>query len=635
MIQSKRSRWRIVLVVVFAAVLLFPDPSLAMKKKKKTSDRPLQEADLRVVDCLLPGQVRRLGRNQTYQSRRRPIRTTQDICEIRGGEYVAYDRADFRTALRIWHESAEAGDAEAQYYVAEIYEKGLGTDPDYAKAAEWYRRSAEQGYARAQTNLGFLYEQGLGVEADPREALEWYRRASDLDYVIMLDTELESLQQDLAETSTRLAGLEGSMTGLQAELEASEAALQAEKSSADVSAERVADLEAAVKGLGGRIQDQEREIIGLKERREREASRPAPGSTIAGPSIEVFDASSLRTRSLDAPVSSRKKLVGRVNAPAGLAEFRIDERNHRVEERGLFEFVLPADHGSAPVRFTAVDKRGKATAVEFDFSGGQGKGRAVRPVTDVVPKGVKLGSYHALVIGNADYDSLPDLKTAVNDAGAVAAVLTDQYGYNVTLLTDATRLEVLSAFKTLMDELSDTDNLLVYYAGHGESDERQRGKGYWLPVDASPSDRANWVSSSEISDYLSIMRAKQVLVIADSCYSGALTASSVARFEGQTAQERREWLRDIAGNRVRVALTSGGLAPVLDGVGGEHSVFAGAILDVLTENEGALETLRLWSAVSARVAHVNETLQYEQDPQYAPIRHAGHESGEFVFVPGG
>ena len=147
--------------------------------------RQVNANDLQVVDCLLPGQVRKLGRRQTFLTQRRPVRTTALDCEIRGGEYVAYDRADYSTALNVWLASAEAGDPEAQYYVGEIHEKGLGTDPDHAAAAEWYRKSAEQGYAPAQINLGYLYEKGLGVEQDPRQALEWYRKASGVSGVII------------------------------------------------------------------------------------------------------------------------------------------------------------------------------------------------------------------------------------------------------------------------------------------------------------------------------------------------------------------------------------------------------------------------------------------------------------------
>lgn len=109
---------------------------------------PSRAEDLLVVDCLLPGQIRKLGR-MTYQTPRRPIKTSAQDCAIRGGEYVSYDRADYRTALNVWLPQAQAGDKEAQTYVGEIYEKGLGLPPDYAVALAWYRKAAEQGHTRA------------------------------------------------------------------------------------------------------------------------------------------------------------------------------------------------------------------------------------------------------------------------------------------------------------------------------------------------------------------------------------------------------------------------------------------------------------------------------------------------------
>ena len=135
--------------------------------------------DLLVVDCLLPGQVRKLGTSATYITARRPIKTTRSTCEIRGGEYVAYDRADLSTALSIWLPSGQSGDPVAQAYVGEIYERGLGVPPDYNQAAQW-SKAAGQGNARAQINLGNLYEKGLGVAQDKAEALNWYRQASGL-----------------------------------------------------------------------------------------------------------------------------------------------------------------------------------------------------------------------------------------------------------------------------------------------------------------------------------------------------------------------------------------------------------------------------------------------------------------------
>src|SRR5512134_2033212 len=63
--------------------------------------RAAQVQALLVVDCLLPGQVRVIG-GRTYLTPRRPTRTTAADCAARGGEYLAYDRADYRSALEVW-----------------------------------------------------------------------------------------------------------------------------------------------------------------------------------------------------------------------------------------------------------------------------------------------------------------------------------------------------------------------------------------------------------------------------------------------------------------------------------------------------------------------------------------------------
>ncbi|MFZ2172010.1 MAG: peptidase C14 caspase catalytic subunit p20, partial [Methylococcaceae bacterium] len=77
----------------------------------------LGDADkLYIVDCLLPGQIRKLGRNMTFLTARLPIKATAVECEIRGGEYTAYDRANYATSLNIWLPKAQSGNPEAQAY---------------------------------------------------------------------------------------------------------------------------------------------------------------------------------------------------------------------------------------------------------------------------------------------------------------------------------------------------------------------------------------------------------------------------------------------------------------------------------------------------------------------------------------
>ena len=137
--------------------------------------------DLVLVDCLLPGQIRQLGTKMTFMAPRRRVKTTKSDCGIRGGEFVLFDRSDYRTALQTLLPKAQGGDPVAQTYVGEIYEKGLGLPgPDYTNAARWYRKAAESGYGPAQTNLGLLYERGSGVSKDQSEALNWYRKATGI-----------------------------------------------------------------------------------------------------------------------------------------------------------------------------------------------------------------------------------------------------------------------------------------------------------------------------------------------------------------------------------------------------------------------------------------------------------------------
>jgi hypothetical protein len=80
--------------------------------------------------------------------------------------------------------------------------------------------------------------------------------------------------------------------------------------------------------------------------------------------------------------------------------------------------------------------------------------------------------------------------------------------------------------------------------------------------------------------------------------------------------------------RARMVISSGGLEPVLDGGGGEHSVFAAAFLGALRENDGVLDTTTLFSRIRRDVM-----LQADQTPELADIRKSGHEGGDFLFVP--
>ena len=87
---------------------------------------------------------------------------------------AAAQAGDFATALQEWKPLAEAGNANTQFNLAWMYNKGKGLPQDYAEAVKWYRLAADQGHAKAQINLGVMYRDGEGVLQDNVMAHMWY-----------------------------------------------------------------------------------------------------------------------------------------------------------------------------------------------------------------------------------------------------------------------------------------------------------------------------------------------------------------------------------------------------------------------------------------------------------------------------
>ncbi len=231
-----------------------------------------------------------------------------------------------------------------------------------------------------------------------------------------------------------------------------------------------------------------------------------------------------------------------------------------------------------------------------------------------------FGRFYALVIGNDNYAHLPKLKTAVADARAVADILATDYDFAVTTLIDASRSQIVDTLDEFRETLRENDNLLIYYAGHGWLDEDAQ-RGYWLPVDSHSSRRPNWLENTTITDTLKTLRAKHVMVVADSCYAGTLTRSAVV------GRRDVDYLERMAKKRARVALTSGGREPVADTVGSGHSPFAQAFLNALKQNSGVMDGTALFTHMRRPVM-----LAANQTPEYADVRNAGHDGGDFLFV---
>jgi hypothetical protein len=317
------------------------------------------------------------------------------------------------------------------------------------------------------------------------------------------------------------------------------------------------------------------------------------------------------------------RIAGNAKDKNGIVWVRINGVTANLDTNGDFWLITPLSVGINDIEIHAMDTRHNLAEenllIERSPIYAKEDSANVAAIQNETKK-FDFGKYSALVIGNNNYEKMSQLQTAVSDAKSIAQVLENYYGFQVEVILNGTRREILFNLDKFRNKLNEDDNFLIYYAGHGYFD-KGANRGYWLPVNADTDTSAEWISNADITDKLKAIKAKHVIVIADSCYSGTLTRGFKVKVEDSS------FLNKMAKKRARTVLTSGGLEPVLDSSGGQHSVFAKALLDALHKNEGIIDGTRLFSEIRRPVM-----LNAPQTPQYSDIRFAGHEGGDFLFV---
>lgn len=235
---------------------------------------------------------------------------------------------------------------------------------------------------------------------------------------------------------------------------------------------------------------------------------------------------------------------------------------------------------------------------------------------------VKLLTNHLLVIGiNAYQNGIPPLNNAVSDARAFERLLTTKYAFDpkhVIPLYDkaATLGNIIQSFDRLSSTLGKTDNLIVYFSGHGEL---INNRGYWIPVDAQLHHRHTYLSNHQVRDFFSDLNTHHALGIIDACFSGSLM---------QVRSLKEEKTPRYYGIPSRWVMTSGQVEPVPDGLPGHHSPFAKSLLTQLEYNTSPyLNIQHLW--VNMREGIISNSAQ---TPACEPLRNAGHQGGEYFFI---
>lgn len=243
----------------------------------------------------------------------------------------------------------------------------------------------------------------------------------------------------------------------------------------------------------------------------------------------------------------------------------------------------------------------------------------------------------ALIIGINNYQNVPQLNYAVNDAVAVKEMLVANYGFkndNIKLIIDeeATKDNILKGFSDILTQAKEKDRVIVFYAGHGETYKLPSGgdMGYLIPVDGNLENLyLSSIPMKSVYDIADMSYAKHILYLVDACYGGLTLATT----RGLKKDITPEYIQKMTKERGRQVITAGGKGEqVLEKAEWGHSAFTKSLLNGLGEGyadenmDGIITADELGGFIKNRVVvDVNGS----HTPQKGRI---GSDMGEFVFI---
>lgn len=215
-----------------------------------------------------------------------------------------------------------------------------------------------------------------------------------------------------------------------------------------------------------------------------------------------------------------------------------------------------------------------------------------------------LGKAYALVIGCNDYSKgAPDWKNLSNpieDANAISELLATLYGYEVKKLLNPSADTLISWLKQYSKMLKETDQFVIFIAGHGDYDPFFFDDGFLvlsnsLSKNADPY-RRTYLAFSQLANIVDNLPANQILLMVDVCFGGAfdLKISSGQQRSGPDIYEdvsMERMINDKLSLKTRILLSSGSLNTVPDGYMGKHSPFAARLIACLQSKGGDRDVL--------------------------------------------
>jgi tetratricopeptide (TPR) repeat protein len=312
---------------------------------------------------------------------------------------------------------------------------------------------------------------------------------------------------------------------------------------------------------------------------------------------------------------SQINLVGRASDPGGVFRVVVNDQEAPVSANGDFKAMVNLKVGDNDIFVEATDlSRNSLTMSYFIF-------REDTVISEMASL-VEGGKYYALIIGVSNYTDpqITDLDGyPMEDAERLAQILTSNYTFSkerTVLLLNPDRTAIQRAFDDLSKTITDKDNLLIFFAGHGHYDEETE-LGYWFPADAEKDYTTNWIYNDVLVANLRRIRSRHTLLISDACFSGSIFKTRSAIDEAPDAYQKKYELKS------RKAITSGVLQTVPN-----KSVFFKYLAAQLEENKAKyLSASQLFQDIEIPVGNNSPNT-----PQFGVIGNVGDEGGDFIFI---
>lgn len=195
---------------------------------------------------------------------------------------------------------------------------------------------------------------------------------------------------------------------------------------------------------------------------------------------------------------------------------------------------------------------------------------------------------YALIFATDKYDHWEDLVNPVNDAHSIASELKSKYGFDTEVVENASIEEVWEKLRSYNErKFRPQDQLLVFFAGHGQFDE-SFGEGYVVARNSLSNDKSKttYISHNRLRGVINNIPCQHIFLLMDVCFGGTFDPV-LARARGamDEASEEELIVRKLS-HKTRKYLTSGGKEYVSDGIPGHHSPFASKLLESLKTDGG-------------------------------------------------